>query len=118
MTDAIPPTARGVVNNSHDTYARNVTLANSSGSETASTSGSESKQVRSGTYAEGGLSKFYEPIPEYEGRHRWDPHAEWTEGEEKKLVRKVSSHLAYDISPSSTTNTRISLTTESVLGRV
>lgn len=49
----------------------------------------DSKQLRSDTYAEGGLTKFYEPIPEYEGRHRWDPHAEWTEAEETRLVRKV-----------------------------
>lgn len=33
---------------------------------------------------------LYEPIPEYEGRHRYDPFAEWTEREEKRLVKKVS----------------------------
>ena len=43
-----------------------------------------------GVYAAGGNSRYYEPIPEYEGLHRWDPAAEWTEKEEKKLVRKVS----------------------------
>lgn len=47
------------------------------------------KQARGEAYAEGGLTKFYEPIPEYEGRHRWDPTAEWTPAEEKKLVRRV-----------------------------
>lgn len=47
------------------------------------------KQSASDVYALGGQGKFYEPIPEYEGRHRWDPHAEWTEQEEKSLIRKV-----------------------------
>jgi hypothetical protein len=47
------------------------------------------KQARGEAYAEGGLTKFYEPIPEYEGRHRWDPTAEWTPAEEKKLIRTV-----------------------------
>lgn len=59
-------------------------------SGTSSLTDEETKQPRSDTYAEGGQTKFYEPIPEYEGRHRWDPHAEWSEAEEKKLVRKVS----------------------------
>lgn len=35
--------------------------------------------------------RFYKPIPEYEGYHRWDPEFEWTEEEEKKVVRKVTS---------------------------
>jgi hypothetical protein len=33
--------------------------------------------------------RFYKPIPEYEGIHRWDPDFEWTEAEEKAVVRKV-----------------------------
>ncbi|KAL4926983.1 putative transporter [Aspergillus undulatus] len=33
--------------------------------------------------------RFYKPIPEYEGIHRWDPEFDWTEEEEKRLVRKV-----------------------------
>jgi hypothetical protein len=42
-------------------------------------------------YVGGGAVELYEPIAEYEGRHRYDPSAEWTESEEKKLVRRVSS---------------------------
>jgi hypothetical protein len=42
-----------------------------------------------GVLAEGGSLEFYEPIAEYEGRHRYDPLAEWTEKEEKLLVRRV-----------------------------
>jgi hypothetical protein len=33
--------------------------------------------------------RFYKPIPEYEGIHRWDPDFDWTEAEEKRLIRKV-----------------------------
>ena len=44
---------------------------------------------RGGVWAAGGSTRHYEPIPEYEGIHRWDPTAEWTEKEEKKLVTKV-----------------------------
>lgn len=44
-------------------------------------------------FVSGGAIELYEPIPEYEGKHRYDPTAEWTEKEEKKLVRKVSLFL-------------------------
>lgn len=37
--------------------------------------------------------RYYKPIPEYEGIHRWDPAFEWTEAEEKAVVRKVSSKM-------------------------
>lgn len=33
--------------------------------------------------------RFYKPIPEYEGAHRWDPDFEWTEQEERAVVKKV-----------------------------
>jgi hypothetical protein len=33
--------------------------------------------------------RFYKPIPEYEGAHRWDPDFEWTEEEEKAVVKRV-----------------------------
>ncbi|KAL2002756.1 hypothetical protein VTN02DRAFT_6035 [Thermoascus thermophilus] len=33
--------------------------------------------------------RYYKPIPTYEGIHRWDPEFEWTEEEEKKIVRKI-----------------------------
>ena len=33
--------------------------------------------------------RYYKPIPEYEGYHRWDPEFEWTEEEEKAVVKKV-----------------------------
>ncbi|CAI7568714.1 unnamed protein product [Penicillium discolor] len=47
----------------------------------------------SGVLAGGGSLEFYEPIPEYEGRHRYDPLAEWTEKEEKQLVRRLDYRI-------------------------
>lgn len=38
---------------------------------------------------EDSLQKYYVPIDTYEGKHRFDPKARWTEIEEKKLIRKV-----------------------------
>ncbi|KAL2105346.1 hypothetical protein VUR80DRAFT_8526 [Thermomyces stellatus] len=46
-----------------------------------------------GVYAAGGSTRYYRPIPEYEGLHRWDPNAEWTEKEEKRLVRKLDYRI-------------------------
>lgn len=45
-----------------------------------------------GVWAAGASTRHYEPISKYEGLHRWDPNAEWTEKEEKKLVRRVCAH--------------------------
>ncbi|KAK6859101.1 hypothetical protein PG995_004954 [Apiospora arundinis] len=49
--------------------------------------------LRTGTnneaFAEGGDIRFYEPIPEYEGYHRYDPKETWSPQEEKRLVRKL-----------------------------
>ncbi|KAJ6111734.1 hypothetical protein N7523_007795 [Penicillium sp. IBT 18751x] len=33
--------------------------------------------------------RYSKPIPEYEGAHRWDPDFDWTEEEEKAIVRKI-----------------------------
>ena len=33
--------------------------------------------------------EFYKPVQGYEGTHRFDPHATWTQEEERKLVRRV-----------------------------
>ncbi|KAI4154716.1 MAG: hypothetical protein LQ340_001491, partial [Diploschistes diacapsis] len=35
------------------------------------------------------LEKYYVPIDSYEGRHRYDPKAKWTEEEERTLVRQL-----------------------------
>ncbi|KAL2854900.1 major facilitator superfamily domain-containing protein [Aspergillus pseudoustus] len=33
--------------------------------------------------------RYYKPIPEYEGIHRWDPDFVWAPEEEKRLIRKI-----------------------------
>lgn len=45
-------------------------------------------------FVSGGAVELYAPIPQYEGKHRYDPTAEWTAAEEKKLVRKVRPLLS------------------------
>lgn len=35
------------------------------------------------------LERFYEPIDAYEGRHRYNPKAQWSKGEEQILIRRV-----------------------------
>lgn len=53
------------------------------------------KVNRSGVLAGGGSVELYAPIPEYEGKHRYDPTAEWSEKEEKVLVRRVIVPLSF-----------------------
>ena len=47
------------------------------------------KQAKGETFLDGGNARYYKPIDTYEGRHRWDPNAEWTPEEEKRIIRKV-----------------------------
>ena len=61
-------------------------------------SGEKSPQARyQGTFDNADLdgkdTRFYKPIPTYEGLHRGDPTFEWEEKEEKRLIRSVS-HLS------------------------
>lgn len=67
------------------------------GSDAGSTSGYSDTHkydnIGGGAFAEGAFTKHYAPIDGYEGRHRWDPNAQWTPEEEKKLVRRVSSSI-------------------------
>lgn len=44
-----------------------------------------------GVIVAGGNLDSYRPIDEYEGAHRFDPSYQWTENEEKRLVRRVCS---------------------------
>ena len=62
-------------------------------SPSASLSGesSDRNNLTGNGFAAGASAEYYEPIAEYEGRHRYDPSAQWDEQEEKKLVRKVFS---------------------------
>lgn len=56
-------------------------------------------------FSDSRAQEFYKPIEKYEGRHRFDMHATWSEQEEKSLVRRVSSCIL-----ASTTTTRHRLT--------
>jgi hypothetical protein len=61
-----------------------------------------SSSIRSYSHADQGgvfandtsLRNFYKPIDSYEGAHRYDPTAQWTEGEEKRIVRKIDYRVA------------------------
>ena len=48
--------------------------------------GSQSHQQ---TFETCGDVSHYQPVEQYEGRHRYDPKFEWKPKEERKLVRKV-----------------------------
>jgi hypothetical protein len=54
----------------------------------------EQQQIHSNkvdaTFESGAVYHLFRPIDSYEGLHRWDPDFQWTEQEEKKIVRKVS----------------------------
>ncbi|SPO01798.1 related to putative tartrate transporter [Cephalotrichum gorgonifer] len=50
--------------------------------------------VTGDAFVSGVSADFYEPIAGYEGRHRYDPSAEWTQKEEKTLVRKLDYRIA------------------------
>lgn len=55
--------------------------------------GGDAKVGHDGDTVEGGLERFYVPIAAYEGRHRYDPKARWTETEEKALVRRLDVRI-------------------------
>ncbi|KAG8700735.1 hypothetical protein FRC09_005786, partial [Ceratobasidium sp. 395] len=44
-------------------------------------------------YEDQKLGKYFVPIPEYEGAHRFDPKATWTEAEERSVVRKIDLRI-------------------------
>lgn len=48
--------------------------------------------VYGSVFSDSRAQEFYKPIEKYEGRHRFDMHATWTEQEEKALVRRVSAY--------------------------
>ena len=45
------------------------------------------------TFERFGDERFYTPIDNYEGKHRYDPQFRWEPHEERKLVRKVRRYL-------------------------
>ncbi|OQE37994.1 hypothetical protein PENCOP_c009G02691 [Penicillium coprophilum] len=65
----------------------------------SSTDGSDEEWQKSATHKLEGTFEareghhFYRPIDSYEGLHRWDPNFEWTEQEEKIIVRKIDARV-------------------------
>ncbi|KAJ5528374.1 hypothetical protein N7513_012533 [Penicillium frequentans] len=56
----------------------------------------ESQQAQgydNGTFQVKEGHEYYRPIDSYEGMHRWDPGFEWTEEEEKNIVRKIDARV-------------------------
>ena len=64
----------------------NATTIPGSGSEEAP---EDLKAITAANESVDSLEKFYVPIERYEGRHRYDPSATWTEAEEKSLIRRL-----------------------------
>lgn len=66
---------------------------NRSGNDSTDDSDRQSQEVHptggKSTFDFGANHHLYRPIDGYEGIHRWDPDFEWTENEEKRIVRKV-----------------------------
>ncbi|KAJ5490159.1 Major facilitator superfamily domain general substrate transporter [Penicillium expansum] len=65
----------------------------------SSADGSDEEWQKSGQYKTEGTFEareghhFYRPIDSYEGLHRWDPNFQWTEQEERKIVRKIDARV-------------------------
>ena len=51
------------------------------------------KDIDQSVFSDTQAARYYQPIENYEGRHRFDPNAIWSDEEEKKLVRRVSPSL-------------------------
>ncbi|KAE8339139.1 hypothetical protein BDV24DRAFT_153052 [Aspergillus arachidicola] len=47
------------------------------------------KDISEGAFDTTEDPRYYKPIDDYEGIHRWDPDFEWGEQEEKRLIRKI-----------------------------
>ncbi len=60
-----------------------------SGSVNENVEASGTSNVHGSVFNDSGAAQFYQPIEKYEGRHRFDPKATWTDEEERKLIRTV-----------------------------
>lgn len=78
--------------NSSDGYeAKDLEVAKGAYETTTSSNPSSVRlgESEGGVFAMGGNVDAYKPIEEYEGAHRYDPLFEWTEKEERSLIRRV-----------------------------
>ena len=57
---------------------------------------SNNNDIQQSVFADSQAAEYYEPIEKYEGRHRFDPHATWSDEEERKLVRRVSTDFQHE----------------------
>jgi len=58
------------------------------------------QNIHGSVFDDSKAAELYKPVAKYEGRHRFDPSATWTEEEERKLVRTV--RLFDPLAPSTT----------------
>ncbi|TVY59252.1 putative transporter [Lachnellula cervina] len=67
-----------------------VSVTNSSSTsikEDIETSGEQT--IHGSVFDDSKAAELYQPVEKYEGRHRFDPNATWTEEEERKLIRSL-----------------------------
>ena len=93
-TDGVKEVSTDTVPTSDDTK-KTPNVASSSSSLTESDH-RVVKYVSDGAFDASEDPRFYKPIPEYESAHRWDPYFEWTEEEEKRLIRKVTTNALHN----------------------
>ncbi|RAK96196.1 putative transporter [Aspergillus ibericus CBS 121593] len=87
-TDGVKEVPTDTVPASDDTK-KTPNVASSSSSSLAVSEHRIAKYGSDGAFDASEDPRFYKPIPEYESAHRWDPYFEWTEEEEKRLIRKI-----------------------------
>jgi hypothetical protein len=83
-----------MANEDEKTVQISASLKDSPGTSIGDDSDRERQQSHSNkaevTFEAADNQRLFKPIDSYEGLHRWDPDFQWTEQEEKKIVRKVS----------------------------
>jgi hypothetical protein len=52
-------------------------------------SSSDENNIKESVFSDRDAAEFYQPVAKYEGSHRFDPSATWSEAEEKRLIRTV-----------------------------
>ena len=80
--------------NGRPTSSHTVESSSVSSSLSDPKSAEKTANIKSDVYREEGLQEFYVPIASYEGRHRYDPTAQWTEKEERSLIRRVRQEIS------------------------
>ena len=79
----------GSGNSRKDTAWAAPTLTSSDSSSNNGTFDDGLKEPIASSREDEGFDKYYAPIDSYEGKHRYDPTAKWTDSEERHVIRKV-----------------------------